>query len=351
MKPIWTRRLLVLHRWCGLISAANLAILCVTGALLVFVHEIDTLLATEERAEDVQPGPIAPLLHEIVAAHPDHHIGSLRPPHEPGDPYQVALHSDDDFLRLELDPGRGTWRPSIDRGGVTEWLLDLHVHLFLGLPGQILVGLMGTVWFIGTLAGMLLYGPFSGKRALGQVRAGRRRWWADWHRLLGAATSAWGLIVGLSGVLLALSFIPIQAYAYTELKALAPALSEVDGLVSLDQIDEMLETGQAALPSHHMTSLSWPGSTQGDHAFLVLGHGDGRFGENTFEAVLLRADTGEVVKVLDLPLVLQVISASGPFHFGNFGGLGGQVLYAGLSLASLGLVVTGILSWWRRRRR
>lgn len=44
MSPNTTRRLLAIHRWCGLIVSLNVVLLAISGALLFFHDEIDELL-------------------------------------------------------------------------------------------------------------------------------------------------------------------------------------------------------------------------------------------------------------------------------------------------------------------
>ncbi len=50
MSPTATRRLLALHRWCGLLVSANLLVLTLTGLILVFHDEIDDALGAIPQA-------------------------------------------------------------------------------------------------------------------------------------------------------------------------------------------------------------------------------------------------------------------------------------------------------------
>ena len=47
MKPANLRRWRLVHRWTSLICSVNLLILCVTGLILVFHHEIEHLMGDE----------------------------------------------------------------------------------------------------------------------------------------------------------------------------------------------------------------------------------------------------------------------------------------------------------------
>jgi uncharacterized iron-regulated membrane protein len=67
----------------------------------------------------------------------------------------------------------------------------------------------------------------------------------------------------------------------------------------------------------------------------------------TFDAV-----TGSVREVYDLrrqSFLTRLDSASGPLHFGYYGGILVKILYALLGLTPAFLSLTGALLWWRRK--
>ena len=53
---------------------------------------------------------------------------------------------------------------------LTGFLLKLHVDLFAGFAGQMFVGVMGLLFVVSTVSGLVVYGPFMKKLAFGLLR-------------------------------------------------------------------------------------------------------------------------------------------------------------------------------------
>src|SRR3546814_12183884 len=75
--------------------------------------------------------------------------------------------------------------------------------MFAGLPGQLFMALMGLLFVIAIVSGVVLYGPFMTKLSFGTVRKHRstRLKWLDLHNLLGAVPLVWATVVGVTGVI------------------------------------------------------------------------------------------------------------------------------------------------------
>ncbi len=78
-----------------------------------------------------------------------------------------------------------------------------HRDMFLGLPGELFLGVMGLLFVVAIVSGVVLYAPFMRRLAFGSVRrAGAPRVkWLDLHNLIGAVTLVWLLAVGVTGVI------------------------------------------------------------------------------------------------------------------------------------------------------
>ncbi|MFT4045803.1 MAG: PepSY domain-containing protein [Solimonas sp.] len=73
-----------------------------------------------------------------------------------------------------------------------QLVFKLHTDLFAELPGELFLGLMGLLFVVAIVSGIVLYGPFMKKLDFGTVRANRspRLKWVDLHNLLGIVTLA-----------------------------------------------------------------------------------------------------------------------------------------------------------------
>lgn len=76
-------------------------------------------------------------------------------------------------------------------------MLSLHRDLFIGLPGELFMGMMALLFVVAIVSGVVAYGPFMRRLKFGTVRNERssRLRWLDLHNLLGLVTPAWALVV------------------------------------------------------------------------------------------------------------------------------------------------------------
>src|SRR3546814_4108661 len=74
--------------------------------------------------------------------------------------------------------------------GVLYWITRLHTDMLAGLPGKLFLGVMGVLFAIAIVSGVVLYRPFMAKLAFGTVRRERSRRvkWLDLHNLPGIVT-------------------------------------------------------------------------------------------------------------------------------------------------------------------
>jgi len=118
----------------------------------------------------------------------------------------------------------------IPKGGttLTYFLLQLHREMFLGLPGELLMGLMALLFVIALVSGVLVYGPFMRRLNFGTYRrnAALRTRWFDLHNLLGIVTLAWAFVVGATGIMNALS---TPLFGMWRAQALPPILAPYHG--------------------------------------------------------------------------------------------------------------------------
>ena len=213
MKRSTIRAWFLVHKWTSLVSTLFLLMLCVTGLPLILHDEIDALLGEDYEAQlaglpSAQAGlPLDVMLSEALAQRP----GEV--------PLFMAFSNDSPLLTvttgpapdaaesamtlLLLDRANGEVIGPAPTGGVMEFILSLHVDLFLGLPGMLFLGAMGVLFVVALVSGVVLYAPFMRRLAFGTLRTTRsvrvRR--LDQHNLVGIVTLGWALVVGLTGVI------------------------------------------------------------------------------------------------------------------------------------------------------
>lgn len=225
----------LVHKWTSLVCTLFLLIICITGLPLVFHHEIEHLLDEGKPVAQVAEGTPDASLDTIVArAHalyPDEYIDYVFLDDEEPQVYVgftpklgqavEAGHA----VRVDARTGdilHDGPKYSADRFSFMGIMLALHVDLYAGLAGELFLGLMGLLFVIAIVSGVVLYGPFMKKLDFGTVRASRsnRLKWLDLHNLLGIVTLVWAFVVGLTGVINELSTPLFRLWQQTELQAM-----------------------------------------------------------------------------------------------------------------------------------
>ncbi|MCM8738006.1 PepSY domain-containing protein [Azospirillum sp. A1-3] len=361
MTPASLRGWRLVHRWTSLICSANLLILCVTGLILVFHHEIQHLMG-EELDSSYTEGQVRLPLQTLVdiarKADP-----ALEPKLLSFDPEDKAVN----YIYLS-PPGEsgfdlGRWVVLNGFTGANQmlkqpeetlvgFLLKLHVDLFTGFAGQMFVGVMGLLFVVSTVSGLVVYGPFMKKLAFGILRFGRgtRIGNIDLHNLFGVATLVWAFVVGLTGAILSFSPLITGYWQKTELAAMTARHTEpMTG--SPVSIDRVAEAGLSAFPGKDLAFIAYPGNEYaGSRHFSVMVRGHTELTQRLLSVALVDAETGVVAETAGTPWYMTVLMLSGPFHFGDYGGLPLQIVWALFTIVTGVVTVTGFIVWLKRPR-
>lgn len=355
----------LVHKWSSLICTAFLLMLCLTGLPLIFHDEIDLL--TEEQPQLGMPGVGSSSNAEGLLSLDDMMQRALA--NRPGEvPVFMAFDNDQPSMTVTTaprpdSPGSEMTIQSFDRstgeqigmeaesdGGVMHFLLQLHTDMFLGLPGMLFLGAMGFLFAVALVSGVVLYAPFMRKLDFGTLRVSRskRLKWLDYHNLLGIVGLAWMLVVGLTGVINALS-VPIEDI--WQANELADMTSEYDGREGLPpsrygSLDTAMAVAREVLPGNNPQFIAFPGGTfSSKHHYAVFFQGDAPLTQRLLTPALIDAETGEFTDARPMPWYYQALSLSRPLHFGDYGGLPLKLLWAALTLFTIVVLGTGLYLW------
>lgn len=360
MSPGATRRLLSVHRWCGLIVSANLLVLALTGLILIFHDEIDGALGVVpeaaagsstisvaralELARATRPNAKPVYLFQDQSEHPGlMFVGLSDGPRtfEAAKPVTVDLRSGQVAKAIDFD------------GSFTGVVLRLHAELFAGPVGRLLVGAIALAFLISLVSGALVYGPMMKKFAFGLIRRdkARRTLYADWHKLLGAATFGWTFVVAATGLMLSLGSVLLQYYSVTELAALGAPYAKEPIALDLSRVDQALQAAERVDSSRTWSIVALPGSDLASprHYSVLLKGGSG-LEERMLTLTLVDARDPSRLESHRLPLYLRAVLLSEPLHFGDYGGLPLKLVWALFSVATIALAGGGVWTFWLGRR-
>lgn len=355
------RLLLRLHRYAGLLSGLFLALLGLTGSLLVFDHALDEIWAPET-VTPVQAGSSAPLADVLAAARAAVPGGAeplrLQLARQPGSPHVVRfppLENAPGPLEVSVAPGDArvlavrTWGEY-----PMSWIYRLHYTLLAGSTGKTVVGAAGLVLLFLCLSGVCIGWPRTPgewRRVLSIKRGGNAfRFCYDLHRTMGMYLLPLLVLLAFSGA--AMVFPPA-------VKALVGMFCPVDerpkphsgpGIVPLT-VDQAVAIGGEVFPGAQLKRVSLPQGERG--AFELTFRQEGEpWSNHGASAVWVDQYSGEVLAVwnaLQVSAGSRFLSWQFPLHNGDLLGLTGRWLIC-LSGPGLALLCgTGLYVYWRRR--
>lgn len=352
----------VVHKWTSLVCTVFMLLLCLTGLPLIFHHEIGHLLGTEVEAPEMPPGAPRASLDDVIR------VAQER---QPGRVVQfVSQEIDDDrfwyvTLADQADAQEGQKTVAVDARtaavlaepkfdeGFMYIMFKLHVDLFADLPGKLFLGLMGLLLVIAIVSGVVVYGPFMRKLEFGTVRRDKspRLKWLDLHNLLGIVTLTWALVVGFTGVINTWADLLIKLWQYQEMgEMIAPYKGQATPTV-LGSLEQGVREAGALEPDKKIGFIAFPGTLfSSPHHYAVFMRGTEPLTSRLLKPVLVDAKTSRVTDSREPPWYITALLVSQPLHFGDYGGMPMQIIWALLDIATIVVLGSGLYLWFARRK-
>ncbi|TKD53089.1 PepSY-associated TM helix domain-containing protein [Sphingomonas baiyangensis] len=355
----------IVHRWSSLVCTLFLLMLCLTGLPLIFHDEIDALTddapPLAQLAADAPLRPLDELLARALAERPGE-VGLYMSFDEDRPVANITTGPAPDAAGGDMTITAFDQRTAEPVGvlaedGVMHFILQLHTDMFAGLPGMLFLGVMGVLFAIAIVSGVILYAPFMRKLDFGTVRATRSRrvQWLDWHNLLGIVTLAWTLVVGLTGVIHTLADPLVTQWRDHDLAGVtrvydARRLPPPDP-ARLASIQGAVDTARAAMPGNRVQFVAFPGVAYSSrHHYAVFLQGDTPLTKGLLTPVLVDALSGELSAVRPMPWYMKALQLSRPLHFGDYGGLPLKLIWAAMTLFTILVLGSGVYLWVAKRR-
>lgn len=361
MSQTTIRRWYLVHKWTSLVCTAFLLMLCVTGLPLIFHDEIDGLTRAPVIAAEVTPSArpdLDGIVTKALANRPGEVMMFLS--HDPDKPIWYAVtaprvDSPEDKVHIaQFDARTGDLlkAPPLDEG-VMPFLLKLHSSLLLGLPGEMIMALVGLVFVVALVSGVVVYAPFMRKLRFGTVRKDRsaRIKWLDTHNMIGIVTLAWLTVVGVTGIITALSTPIAGLWQMGQLAEMTAPYRNAPPIRRLGSVEQAARVAHAAAPSTTVSIIAWPGTFfSSKHHYAVFLGGGTPLTKKLIKPTLVDAETGKLTAIQEMPLYVKTLFLSQPLHFGDYGGLPLKIIWALLDIAAIVVLGSGLYLWLGRRR-
>ena len=356
------RRWSWVHKWSSLVCTVFMLLLCITGLPLIFHHEIGHLLGTEVEAPAMPAGTPRASLDRVIATaqalHPERVVQFVSQPEDDDGLWFVTLtptpEPTEDFKSVAVDARTAAVlaQPKFDEGFMYV-MFKLHVDLFAGLPGKLFLGFMGLLMLVAIVSGVVLYAPFMRKLDFGTVRRARqpRLKWLDLHNLLGIVTLVWAFTVGATGMINTWADLIIKYWQHDQLSTLLAPYQGQPPVPPAERgsLQAALDAALAAAPDNKLSFIAFPGTAfSSPHHNTVFLRGNTALTSRLLTPVLVDARSGAVTAKPDLPWYLTALLVSQPLHFGDYGGLPMQILWALLDIATIIVLGSGLYLWVKR---
>jgi uncharacterized iron-regulated membrane protein len=357
----WSR----VHKWTSLICTLFLLMLCITGLPLIFHDEIDDLFKSEASARelpaDTPQAALSRLIGAAKARYPERYVQVLGWDDDRANVVNVFLSKTPEappgqrFLKMSFDSRTAELiGEDAQEGGLMRTIRIFHRDMLLGLPGELFLGVMGLLFVVALVSGVVLYAPFMRRLEFGAVRrtGAPRVKWLDLHNLIGAVTLVWLLAVGVTGVINTISLPLFSAWrAQVMPELIGPHLGKPP-LAKLADIDDVVAATRRALDGNTPASIVLPTAARfgTPRHFIVWTKGTTPITSRLFTPAMLDAETGQLVTARGLPWYLRALQVSRPLHFGDYGGLPLKIIWALIDLAAIVVLASGLYLWLGKRK-
>ena len=337
-----------------------LLIICLSGSMLVFKHDIDRLLMQDKvRVSETSAAGARLPLDELLAA-----VNGAAPHYEAVGwvwfldsaradvVYLVEKGSSDwSYLLLNQYTGQILADPKPLDHYFTDWLLELHFTFLLHDAGLLVTSLFAAVLLALGVTGIIIYRKFW--KQFFTLRWNNRLivYFSDLHKMTGIIASPVLIILAFTGTWwnIASLLYELEEHSNGQQHHIMSARLYNDEL----SLDALRADAMSQIPGFEATYLSMPWEPGVNFAFYGDVPSRNVFASQYSSIVSYDAQSGERLAAMDIRqagLGAKIVDSYRRLHFGDFAGLASRILWAIMGLAPVLLSVTGITMWAKRRR-
>ncbi len=344
------RSVLWLHRWVGLLAGLVVLVLAVTGAVMVWEHEVDAFLnPTALRASiSDERMSIDAIVANMREARPreGRFVAGMKLPDHPGDPLRMLVGGPQ-IVFIDAATGKELGSRPV-RQGFVHHVTELHLKLKLGATGARIVGIATALTFGMALTGLWLWWPL--RIVWFKGRPSFRRFNFDLHSVAGLYSSLFLLVVTMTGVTMSFpqTFDPwIRKLSGSAPPPRPPRVEPRPGSPRIS-LDSVVKGAEAALPGARVVSFGVPVQPRAPFRVQLRFPEDRTPGGRSL--VFLDPYTGKALQVLGTRGTGAgnwYIHFSHSLHNGELFGLPSQVLALLVCVALVAQISSGFLMWWK----
>lgn len=335
------RSILKYHSIAGLIAGLFLFLMGISGAILVFQHDIEDFQWSEYVQLDDYSG--LQLDRGIATVQEQYPSWDTRLMHfEENEALIFNLRKPTQRLFIFVHPSTGEIIKEVNElTTFTRWLLKFHYSFHAGPVGRILVFIIGLIFLFSLLTGIYLYRKNLVKTLLFKtpvLKKSKRTFYSSLHRIIGTWALLLNLVLVITGIFLAWT---------VAASGLNPPAAPNTPVISAS-VESLLTEIEKEYPDFTPTYIRLPLKPEAQLTVYGLFDDDAFFYSEFYNGIRASYESGEiesVTRVQEADLKTQLSSTLIPLHFGQYGGIWTKLLYCLTGLSGPFLSITGFLIW------
>ena len=339
-----SRKIYTFHKWSGLIAGFFILLLGLSGSILVFNHELDSLEYRSARTvNNTKPVDIDRAAKTVISHYPDWDIRILEFAADPGKSLVFQLRRPDDRKVLFVHPSDGRiLKITSQEDSHVFWLLKFHYSLHSGLVGEFILFISGLLFIVSLVTGLIVY-----RKAILKVFSFRTKFItkhdrskaSSLHRYVGVWALIFNLVMALSGTVISYEIVKAGLNPVHPAVVSSPRLT-----ISIDKALSALQTQQ---PDFRPSYIRLP--TAAGKPVVIAGRVDGQayFYSRFYNTVSVDAVSGQIS---GLQITKSLSSLVRGIHFVEYGNLLVKLFFCLVGLSGPILSITGFLLWkWKKK--
>jgi uncharacterized iron-regulated membrane protein len=361
------KTILFIHRWLGFISGLVVFIVSITGCIFCFQDEIQDAIHSWRKVEIQNKSYVSPsaLKNIALAKYPGasanyiYYFGADRPAGV------LAYVKKQGYTYVYINPYNAQ---VLHTEGLNENFFEIvrNIHLYLLLPdkiGQMVVGVSVIIFVVLMITGIVLWWP---KRKIDRKRSLTIKWNARWrrinydlHNVLGFYATSIAIILALTGLSIAFSWVNTGIYKVANLgksypdENVFPKSDTISKVAAMQNpvVDQVFFETKKSEQAAQMFLIADDGSKSG--TINITAYSESlHFGNSDY--YYYDRYNGKLLKYLPnakKSAGLKLNDLNYDIHVGQVGGLTTKIISFLGSLICATLPVTGFIVWLGKRKK
>lgn len=335
------RNILKYHSYAGLLVGVFLVLMGISGAILVFQHDIEDLQWQEHiQVENFESLEIDRGISEIQKHYPEWDTRLIH--FQENEALIFNLRKPAERLFVFVHPTSGEIIKEVNElTTFTRWLLRFHYSFQAGAAGRIAVFVVGILFLFSLLSGLYIYRKSILKTLLFKTSVNKksvRTYYSSLHRIVGVWALIFNLLLVVTGLFLAwkVAKAGLNPPAAPETPVVTAPVGDI--LQKIEEENPDFDPTYVRLPLTEEATLTVFGVYEDDPFYYS------EFG-NYFLADYRNGEIFGAAKITEQDFSTKFMNTLIPLHFGQYGGIWTKILYCLIGFSGPFLSISGFIIW------